>query len=385
MKTKLLYVVCVVCALMAFSACTDDTTSDLQLSGDCNVEIFALDDIEAVINKAERTIIVNLPEVYNTDAMKVTALKLTEGATCNISLGETMNMGTARALRVVNGDTFLDWDVSVRHNKNPFKPKAVFVGSGWTKDNLDAEARTACEWMLANIPGSYYAAWEDIKEGTCDLSECKIIWWHWHVDGGGNVDDHDKFMERAEDALAVKNKLSAYYEDGGSLLLTRFATNLASFIGATKESMVPNNCWGGLENSAELCGSPWEFTMYAGQEGHDLYKGLIAGPVANKVYCTDKGYYVTNSTAQYHIGGDWGGYADHATWQSETGGTILGVGGDGAVVAWEYPANEKKGGIICIGSGCFDWYSYKYDADYVENYHKNIATMTKNAIEYLTK
>ena len=292
-------------------------------------------------------------------------------------------MGTARNLHVTNGNTFLDWSVSVRHMKAPFKPKAVFVGSAWTKDQLDPEARAACDWMLENVEGAAYAAWEDIRTGTCDLSDCKILWWHWHVDGG--VDGHDRFVEKAEDALANKNKLAAYYERGGALLLTRYATNLAAFIGATKESCCPNNCWGGVEASAELCNNPWDFNIYTGQSGHALYQGIVTGPDANKVYCTDKGYHITNSTAQYHIGADWGGYESQDFWQTETGGTIVGVGGDGAVVAWEFPAKDGKGGVFCIGSGCFDWYSYTYEAGYVENYHKNIAIMTKNVINYLTK
>ena len=370
-------------AVFAFSACGDDNTGDLNLGGDCNVEAFALDNIDATIDRASRTILVKLPEVYNTDAMEVTTLRLSSGATCNIALGEIMNMGTARNLHVTNGNTFLDWSVSVRHMKAPFKPKAVFVGSAWTKDQLDPEARAACDWMLENVEGAAYAAWEDIRTGTCDLSDCKILWWHWHVDGG--VDGHDPFVKKAEDALANKNKLAAYYERGGALLLTRYATNLAAFIGATKESCCPNNCWGGFEASAELCNNPWDFNIYTGQSGHALYQGIVTGPDANKVYCTDKGYHITNSTAQYHIGADWGGYENHDFWQTETGGTIVGVGGDGAVVAWEFPAKDGKGGVFCIGSGCFDWYSYTYEAGYVENYHKNIAIMTKNVINYLTK
>ena len=61
------------------------------------------------------------------------------------------------------------------------------------------------------------------------------------------------------------------------------------------------------------------------------------------------------------------------------------MGGDGAVVAWEYPAKDGKGGIICIGSGCYDWYSYTFEPEYEEHFHANIATMTKNAINHLTK
>jgi hypothetical protein len=250
---------------------------------------------------------------------------------------------------------------------------------------LDPEAKAACEWMLGNVANSLYASFADLRAGTLDLSDCKVIWWHWHVDGG--VDGHDVFVAKATDALDTKNELRAFYENGGALFLTRYATNLPSFIGVTgdDEWTTPNNCWGQNEDAAELCGGPWSFRIFDGQNDHPMWQNLIQGDNPQEVYCTDAGYHITNSTAQYHIGTDWGGYDDHAAWEARTGGKVLGVGGDGAVVAWEYPAHDGKGGVICIGSGCYDWYSYTLEPGYQENYHKNIATMTKNAINYLTK
>lgn len=100
-------------------------------------------------------------------------------------------------------------------------------------------------------------------------------------------------------------------------------------------------------------------------------------------YTCDAGYRITNSTAQWHIGSDWGGYPDTATWRELHGGIDLGYGGDGAIVAWEYPTADGKGGIVCIGSGCYDWYAFGVDAS-ADKYHGNVATMTENAINYLT-
>ena len=85
------------------------------------------------------------------------------------------------------------------------------------------------------------------------------------VDGG--VDGHDVFQAKATDALETLNVLRAFYEDGGALFLTRYATNLPSFIGATgdDEWTTPNNCWGQNEDAAELCGGPWSFFIFNGQ------------------------------------------------------------------------------------------------------------------------
>lgn len=465
MNTKIINIFCALCIVCGLWSCSDDNVSDLQLSGDCMVESIALDNYEGIINLASRSIVVRLPEVYETSAMQVTKLSISNGASCNVKQGETLNLDAAKVLKVKNGDVFLNWTLSVLHDEaritsfvindiyqgtidqtaktitvyvpgsigltslvptivysqnasitpatgvaqdftNPVtytvknnsaeatytvkviaidKPKALFIGEPSSMNDLDPEAKTACQWMLGNVPGTLYASFADVEANTVDLSECKVIWWHYHFNGG--VDGHDQFVAKAPYALSAVNQLRQYYENGGAFFLTRYATNLPSFIGATgdDEWTTPNNCWGQDEDGAELCGGPWSFRIFDGMNNHPMWQGLVQGDNPQEVYCTDAGYHITNSTAQYHIGTDWGGYDNHAAWETRTGGKILGVGGDGAVVAWEYPAKDGKGGIICIGSGCYDWYSYTFEPGYQENFHKNISIITKNAFNYLTK
>ena len=337
MKTKLFNIIGVICIICSLAACSDDHVSDLQLSGDCMVEYIKLDNYEGVINLPSRSIVVRLPEVYETSAMKVTALTLSNGAVCDIQEGQTLNMDAAKVLHVKNGDVSLNWTLSVLHDEARIKqfvvneiyqgaidqvaktitvyvpgsvditslvptitisdnatvtpgsgaaqdfskpvqytvknnsaetvytvtviaiekPKALFVGSAPSMNDLDMEAKTACQWMLGNIPNSLYASFADLRAGTLDLSDCKIIWWHWHVDGG--VDGHDNFVAKATDAMNTLNELRQYYENGGALLLTRYAVNLPSFIGTTgdDEWTTPNNCWGQDEAYAELVHDPW--------------------------------------------------------------------------------------------------------------------------------
>ena len=465
MNTKIINIFCALCIVCGLWSCSDDNVSDLQLSGDCMVESIALDNYEGIINLASRSIVVRLPEVYETSAMQVTKLSISDGASCNVKQGETLNLDAAKVLKVKNGDVFLNWTLSVLHDEaritsfvindiyqgtidqtaktitvyvpgsigltslvptivysqnasitpatgvaqdftNPVtytvknnsaeatytvkviaidKPKALFIGEPSSMNDLDPEAKAACQWMLGNVPGTLYASFADVEANTVDLSECKVIWWHYHFNGG--VDGHDQFVAKAPYALSAVNQLRQYYENGGAFFLTRYATNLPSFIGATgdDEWTTPNNCWGQDEDGAELCGGPWSFRIFDGMNDHPMWQGLVQGDNSQEVYCTDAGYHITNSTAQYHIGTDWGGYDNHAAWETRTGGKILGVGGDGAVVAWEYPAKDGKGGIICIGSGCYDWYSYTFEPGYQENFHKNISIITKNAFNYLTK
>ena len=465
MNTKIINIFCALCIVCGLWSCSDDNVSDLQLSGDCMVESIALDNYEGTLNLASRSIVVRLPEVYETSAMQVTKLSISDGASCNVKQGETLNLDAAKVLKVKNGDVFLNWTLSVLHDEaritsfvindiyqgtidqtaktitvyvpgsigltslvptivysqnasitpasgvaqdftNPVtytvknnsaeatytvkviaidKPKALFIGEPSSMNDLDPEAKAACQWMLGNVPGTLYASFADVEANTVDLSECKVIWWHYHFNGG--VDGHDQFVAKAPYALSAVNQLRKYYENGGAFFLTRYATNLPSFIGATgdDEWTTPNNCWGQDEDGAELCGGPWSFRIFDGMNNHPMWQGLVQGDNPQEVYCTDAGYHITNSTAQYHIGTDWGGYDNHAAWETRTGGKILGVGGDGAVVAWEYPAKDGKGGIICIGSGCYDWYSYTYEPGYTEKFHKNIEIMTQNAFNHLMK
>lgn len=351
------------------------------LHDEARISLFVINNLyTGSIDQDAKTITVYVPGTEDITAL-VPTITISENATVSPSSGVAQDFTNPVQYTVSNNSAQSVYTVTVIAID---RPAALFVGAPAIKDDLDPEARTACDWMIANIPGTLYASFSDIENNNIDMSECKLIWWHFHVDGG--VDGHDAFVLRAPEALAAKNQLRAFYENGGSFLLTRYATNLPSFIGATGDDdwTTPNNCWGQDEAAAERCWGPWTFRIFDGQSGHNLYKGLIAGDNADEVYCTDNGYHITNSTAQYHIGPDWGDYPTYDSWVSRTGATILGVGGDGAIVAWEYPAHNGKGGIICIGSGCYDWYSYTYEDGYDEKYHRNIATITANAINHLT-
>ena len=458
MKTIVSNIMLALFAIFAATACSNSDVSDMQLSGNCEVTAFALDNYEGTIDAANHTITVRIPETYATDSMKVTALKLSEGATGSISIGDRLNMYTPQTMHVSNIDVYSDWTIYIRHDEAKIKsfkindtytgiidekhktvtvyipegldlanltptaeisndatitpavgvpmnfskpvtfkvenntassqytvtvkaigkPAAVYVGLASTMNQLNIEEQTACKWMLENIPNSIYASFTDIKNGTVDLSKCKVIWWHYHKDGG--VDGKSAFENAAPEALAAALKLKDYYNNGGSFLFTRFAPNMPAEIGAVKNGGCPNNCWGQVENNAETVSSPWSFSIQ-GHTAHPLFQNLIMNSSEpNNVYTCDAGYRITNSTAQWHIGTDWGGYADYATWRNETGAQDLAYGGDGAIVVWEFPSTANKGTILCIGSGCYDWYSI---ADVTENYHKNVAKMTLNAFNYL--
>lgn len=361
------------------------------------IETLNINGRNGVVNNDNNTVTVYLPEGTDVSSL-VPTISVSEGATVQGNEVVT-DFTNDRTYTVRNNDITRTYTVKVEQFS---KPDALYIGGDAVAESLQMEEFTAYSWMLANVPKTAYCSLADIANGK-DLTGVKIIYWHAHKDGG--VDGHDNFLRYVAPFLGIDiagkepwelerelremlfDKLRTYYENGGAFFLTRYAGNLASFVGATGDDTwtTPNNCWGQNEAEAELCGGPWTFKKWDEQKNHPLYAGLIAGDNDSEVYCTDAGYHITNSTSQFHIGTDWGGFDDHNAWVNRTNGRILGVGGDGAIVAWEYPAHGNRGGIIGIGSGCFDWYSYTYEKDYKEHYHKNISQMAQNAINYLMK
>ena len=327
------------------------------------------------INEDTKTIMVYVPASLDIKNLTPT-IAYSENATISPASGIATDFTNPVTYTVNNNTASNTYTVTVKQIE---KPQALYVGLAQSMDELNIEEKTACNWMLQNVPNSLYASFTDIKNGSIDLSDCKVIWWHFHKDGG--VDGKSNFEKAAPEALEAIPQLKDFYKNGGSFLFTRYATNMPGELGIAKNGGVPNNCWGQVEADAETCNGPWDFKMN-GHTDHALYQNLVKGDDANCVYTTDTGYRITNSTVQWHIGSDWGGYADYAAWREATGGIDLGYGGDGAIVVWEFPAEGTSGKTLCIGSGCYDWYSV--NENYTEKFHKNIAIMTANAFKYLT-
>lgn len=326
------------------------------------------------INEDTKTIMVYVPASLDIKNLTPT-IAYSENATVSPASGIATDFTNPVTYTVNNNTASNTYTVTV---KQIDKPQALYVGLAQSMDELNIEEKTACNWMLQNVPNSLYASFIDIKNGSIDLSDCKVIWWHFHKDGG--VDGKSNFEKAAPAALEAIPQLKDFYKNGGSFLFTRYATNMPGELGIAKNGGVPNNCWGQVEADAETCGGPWDFKM-TGHTDHALYQNLVKGDDDNSVYTTDTDYRITNSTAQWHIGSDWSVYPNYESWRNATGAIDLGYGGDGAIVVWEFPAEGTSGKTLCIGSGCYDWYSV--NENYTEKFHKNIAIMTQNAFNYL--
>ena len=377
---KRIYLILTVLAIAL--SCTKTAAPKLDLDKDTSLLGLKLDKFEAEIDCRKGTAKVEVPQGYDLSSMTIEELTVPEGAVADLNCGDVLNMLVPHKLTVRNGDAYMDYTISASVHIEPIEgAKVIYAGLADEIRGLNPEERAAAQWLVDNVEGAAYASFKGIASGAVNLEECELVWWHLHKDGG--IDNMDKFAAAAPGALSALPVLKAYYYAGGNFLLTRFATFYAAKLGATET--VPNNCWGGAEANPETVGGPWSFSVQ-GHDSHPLYAGLVRpeGESQDKVYTFDTGYRTTNSTAQWHIGTDWGGYPNLDSWRAATGASDLGYGGDGAVVVWEFPASASHGGILCIGSGCYDWYADGYDAS-SDSFHGNIARMTLNAIEYLNK
>lgn len=440
------------------TSCNNENISDLDVSGDCDImELTLNDQFKGIINPANHTIKVKVPVDYkDKGAMKVSTLRISEGAKADMAQGDMVNFEAAKAVHVSNGSVFLDWTINVKNDEakilsfilngtykasideetkiitaklpgsvditkltptievsedavvspksgvmtdfsDPVEytvtdntasqtyivkvetisaPSAIFLGSNGVQkmEDLCGEEREACKWMLANVDNSMFVSWDELRNGSVDLSKCQVIWWHWQNQPTENIGDFENGAKNT--AMSCINTLSDYYKNGGAFILSRAAINFAAELGAVKDHLCANNCWGASDDGGEIIGGPWDFP--AKDESCYLWDGLIGGfPVKT----LDAGYQISNCVSQ------WGKWmfndGDFGLWEEMTGCRVLAHGWDLAVTMWECPASDGnfgKGGIICFGSGCYDWYSPN---PYEENFHKNVGIITGNAFKHL--
>ena len=360
--------------MFVMSGCNkEEQTSDFLLDVDTYIEKIMFDEnYEGIIDNSEASVTVNVPYDYDTKAMTVSQLVLSEGAEASIKENDKLNLNFSQNVRVTNGDAYFDYTVNVVHDA----AEIIYVGLADKVDALNVEEKEAVNWMLQNVTNSYYVSFSDIAKGRINLSTCKVIWWHLHIDGG--IRTLEQFNEKASSSIDALQKIKDYYNAGGNLLLTRYATFYAAKLGATIDGRVPNNCWGQVEETGEITQGPWSFSI-KGHTDHALYQNLeMNSGEDDKVYTCDTGYRITNSTAQWHT--DWDDYGNLSIWETNHGAKA--IAGDDAVVIWEYFPQDGKGGIVCIGSGCYDWYSYGVDVTN-DKYHSNVSKLTENALNYL--
>ena len=125
-----------------------------------------------IIDEAHKIISVYVPNTLDLHSLTPT-IGLSENAKVSPANGIATDFTNPVTFTVTNNTASAQYTVKVTAIG---KPTAVFVGLPATMNELNPEELTACKWMLQNIPNSLYASFSDIKNGSVDLSECKVIW-----------------------------------------------------------------------------------------------------------------------------------------------------------------------------------------------------------------
>lgn len=330
------------------------------------------DTYKATVNEDDHTITAFLPA--SVDVTKIIpTITLSDDATISPMGGVVTDFTSPVTYTVTDNTATATYTVTIQTVK---APKAIFLGSSKaTKmEDLEGEELEACKWMLSNVEQSMFVSWGDM--GNMDLSQCEVIFWHWQHQPSETLSDFESGATSA--AMAYRNKLQEYYNNGGAFILGRAAVNYAASLGAVKDQRCANNCWGASDDGGDIISAGGEWSFLPNDVSHPIWQNLVGGN--EKIITTDAGYQISNCVSQW---GAWA-FSDFADWENQTGCKALGHGGDGAVVVWEAPAsngNFGKGGIICFGSGCYDWYSPN---PYTPYYHDNVGIMTGNAFKYLS-
>lgn len=459
-------IILAVCLMGSLTACgdDDDNQSSLNLSGDCLVEELILNhQYRATVITEKRLLKVKVPATFTGKGdMEITSLRLSPGATANYQVGDHLNLNAGRPLRVVNGDRYLEYQLSVRNDEAILKnfllegvkgaideatktvkvsvtknsginvasatffvessedavcdpasgtkadfsspvritltdntavsvytvtvnvienPVALFVGDAATIEDLNDEGKAAAKHMLANIPGSAYASWSDIASGNMSTTNCKFVFWHLH---SPSYSSYSNFKDAESKAMLAVVKMRELWQSGVGFLLSRSAVNYAISLGAQPDDAFPNNVWGGTgETGKQMSTSEiWTFSVF--DPTHPLWQNLKhqSGAPDNQVCTLDADYTICNTTSQLRLSS--AEFPDRAAVETKLGGRAL-IGNANEVAGWELKSSNGtfgKGGIICIGSGLFDWYS---PTEYVSNYHDNMDAILLNAYQYLGK
>ena len=95
-KIKNIFAACLVCIgiTAALTACDDDHTGSIDVSGSCLVEKFVLNGkYEGMINTEKRLIKIKVPVAFNQKGnMEITSLDVSSGAKTNLKVGDRVNL-----------------------------------------------------------------------------------------------------------------------------------------------------------------------------------------------------------------------------------------------------------------------------------------------------
>jgi hypothetical protein len=145
------------------TACSDDNTSDMRLTGDTRIESVVISGVQAIIDQSAKTVTANFPIGTDLSTLKVDAITLSAGATCDLPVGTAFNGTIPQAIMVTNGDVYDTYTLTAAHDNVEFFDFTLNAKYSGTIDN---NARTILVFVPINEDVTAMQATFTITDGA---------------------------------------------------------------------------------------------------------------------------------------------------------------------------------------------------------------------------
>lgn len=261
----------------------------------------------------------------------------------------------------------------------------VYSDSTTLLTTADDDIVAGAKWLFSTYPRSRYISFSQIKNGTVDLSQFRVLWWNYDVETG-------HALPAAATDPAVVTKMTQYYKNGGSLLLNQYALQYLWTLGRMTEAYPLAFDNGAGFNNPDTWGIGVNINKKHDQSTHPLFNGItmkteadgrVTFPVIGPGWKENHNAVIINIPDFLKLGPN----DNEAVYNKFVGDNNLEWLGqwDGIGDYWMAgilelkPKNDFQGSAIYIGIGGIEW---KQNSG-TNPHQANIEKLYKNAIDYL--
>ncbi|WP_205502314.1 DUF4960 domain-containing protein [Rufibacter psychrotolerans] len=373
------------------SGCEEDSESTLDLDGDVDILSFQVQGAQQVtIDEKKRTIVITYPGGSDISHV-VPAISVSEGASISPASGTPLDLRSPQTFTLVNGNLFKKYTVSA----NVLSVTAFLSHHSSVANIQDDDEKALATWFFDKYDDDLaaFVSFQDIKNGTVDLSKFKTIMWY--LDG----DAEEKFtMPAISQDPEVLAKLKDWYKEGGNFYMLGYANQYffdLERMENTYRLAIGNGQ--GFEN-----GDTWGVNVNVNRNKDNSSHGLFAGinltahgdgrktfPVLGAGWREDHNFVLVEIPAIYGLPND--SESAYTTFTQQNNARWLATW-DGigdyfmAGIVELLPTNEFKGRGIWQGIGGIEW--NQNDKGTINpsgtNAHQaNVEKLAENAIRYL--
>jgi hypothetical protein len=131
----------------------------------------------------------------------------------------------------------------------------------------DDDEIAGAKWLFANYNKSRYISFDQIKNGSVDLSQFRVLWWNYDLETTKDL------PAVATDAIVV-NKIKTYYQNGGGLLFNQYAVQYFWTLGRFTEPYFMGFDQGAGFSNPDVWGIGVKINRKHDFSTHPLYKGI---------------------------------------------------------------------------------------------------------------